>query len=74
MPRTRRARLLLSVLPEKGRKKFIQSLIKVIDALESERMAEVAAADAPAKRDRRPGRRKNAADRQGTPSAEVQNS
>ena len=65
---------LLAVLPERGRKKFIQSLMKVIDALESERMVEVAAADAPAKRDRRPGRRKNAPDRQGTPPAVVQNS
>ena len=65
---------LLSVLPERGRKKFIQSLLTVIDALESERMVEVAAPDAPAKRDRRPGRRKAAAGRDGATTTLAQNS
>jgi DNA-binding MarR family transcriptional regulator len=65
---------LLAVLPERGRRKFIQSLLTVIAALESERMIEAAAPDAPPKRDRRPGRRKIAPSRQGTPAASVQNS
>ncbi len=63
---------LLSVLPQRGRKQFIESLVTVIDALESGRRA--AAADAPTKRDRRPGRRKVAASGQGSPAVPVQNS
>lgn len=54
---------ILSVLPERGRKKFIQNLITLINALESDLRPAVPEAGAPPKRDRRPGRRKVAVSR-----------
>jgi len=65
---------LLSVIPERSRKRFIQNLLTVIEGLEKARGSEVGALQASTKRDRRPRRRKIATGRPGAAPAPVQNS